>query len=279
MMKRGWSLSALLLFVIESAAESREDMRRRRPEVRAMIAFSVGFALLTVVSGVFALGTAVISFAAATVVGVVAFTAWACSAVALLRTADGAPRPGVGLANYLTLARFYLIAPVVILFHDGFYTAALTVYVVLGLTDVADGIVARVRREQTEFGVMFDPLADVFSTAALFTMFFVDGLVPAWLYILLMARYIMLFLGTFLLFLFTGPMRIRATVPGKIVGLVQGTAVCIVIVCALSGGEWLERVAPVLFPILGVGFASIIVSQFVIGLRHVRARKAVGVEV
>jgi hypothetical protein len=87
----------------------------------------------------------------------------------------------------------------------------------------------------------------------------------------------MLIVGSLALFLLTGPLRFKATVPGKIVGVVQGTGITTVIVCVLAGEGWLERVAGVLFPALGAGFSAIIVSQFVIGLRHIR-RRAVCVE-
>jgi cardiolipin synthase len=178
--------------------------------------------------------------------------------------------------------RFLLIVPVLVLFAHGLGGAALAAYVTLGLTDIADGVVARRRREQTEFGVVMDPLGDVFSTAAIFSLFLARGLVPLWVFALLMARYTMLIAGSFALFLATGPIRFRATIPGKVVGLVQGAGVVVITVCAMADRDWLDAVGPVVFPVLGAGFASIVVSQAVIGLRHIRStgtrRKAVEVE-
>jgi cardiolipin synthase len=273
MLERGWSVASLLAFFRDSARESRESVRRRSRQVRSIARFAVGFYVATVVLAVLVYGGAtVVPFAAYTLVGVVAFTAATVPSVSLLRRSDGTHVERVGVANYLTLARFYLIAPVLVFFHDGYAGAALATYLVLGFTDVADGVVARLRNERSEFGVIFDPLADVFSTAAVFTLFFAKGLIPGWLLALLMARYLMLFLGSFVLFLLTGPIRFRSTLPGKVVGVVQATGITAVIVCAMVGRGWLERVSGVLFPVLGAGFASIILSQFVIGLRHVRER-------
>jgi hypothetical protein len=87
-----------------------------------------------------------------------------------------------------------------------------------------------------------------------------------------------LFVGSFLLFLIAGPIRFKATIPGKVVGVVQGSAVTVVIVGVLSRADWLARIEPVLFPLLGVAFASVIISQLVIGLRHLRSRTGVRVE-
>jgi cardiolipin synthase len=279
MLERGWRASSLLMFFRDSWAEARGDMQRYRPRVREIVTFALVFHIVLVLAAALLYGgAAVVHFALWSLASGAAFTAWTCASVGRLRALDGTPVDRLGIANYLTLARFYLIAPVVVLFDDGHTMAALAAYVVLGLSDVVDGMVARWRGERSEFGVLFDPLADVFSTAAIFAVFLAHGLVPAWLFLLLLSRYIMLFAGSFLLFLLAGPIRFKATIPGKVVGVVQASAVTIVIVGVLSRAEWLERIEPVLFPLLGVAFSSIIISQLVIGLRHLRSRTGGRVE-
>lgn len=187
----------------------------------------------------------------------------------LLRTPDGRPLAGPGAANGLTLARFVWIAPVCVLLVHGVYGGGLALYALLVLTDVLDGIVARVRRESSVFGAIMDPLADVLSTFAVFTVFRVDNLVPLWLYLLLAGRYAMLLLGSLVLTVAAGPVTYRATVPGKVVGVVQAAGAAVVMAGARTGG--LEPgPAGTVFAVLGLGFASIVVSQGVIGWRHIR---------
>lgn len=177
----------------------------------------------------------------------------------------------LGLPNALTLLRFVLIAPTVVLLVDARYPEALGCYVVLFATDVADGIEARRRNLTSEFGVVADPLADVVSTFAVFTVFVIQGLCPPWLYALLCVRYAMLALGSAGLRMATGPFSFQATVPGKIVGVVQAFGASLLIAGAHMGGldASTERV---LFAFLGIGFASIVVSQAVIGWRLARRR-------
>jgi phosphatidylglycerophosphate synthase len=177
----------------------------------------------------------------------------------------------LGLPNALTLVRFVLIAPTVVLLVDGRNLEALVCYIVLFATDVADGIVARRRGLTSEFGVVADPLADVASTFAIFTVFVLQGLCPLWLYALLAFRYAMLFVGSVGLFWTTGPFEFRATIPGKIVGVVQAAGASLVMVGPLWGGLT-PGTEGVLFPILGIGFASIVVSQAIIGWRLARRR-------
>jgi cardiolipin synthase len=274
MLCRGFSLFAFRGFFSDSFRESighiRENPRLSRRIVRLAVVFNV-FVLAALfplyypdaldLFGRLAVYTAV-SFAG--------FTGWLLLYTGLIRRPDGRVLPGAGLANYLTMARFYLIVPVVVVFSHGFLAAALALYVALGLTDIADGVVARTRNEQTEFGVVMDPLADVFSTAAVFAAFLVADLVPLWLFLVLMIRYFMLIAGGFALFLATGPIRFRATIPGKIVGIIQGIGIIIVVWSVWRGNDWETDIAPVLFPVLGLVFAGIVVSQSIMGYLHIR---------
>ena len=177
----------------------------------------------------------------------------------------------LGLPNALTLLRFVLIAPTVVLLADHRYLEALVCYIVLFATDVADGIVARRRGLGSDFGVVADPLADVASTFAIFTVFVIQGLCPPWLYGLLAFRYATLFVGSIGLFWATGPFEFKSTIPGKIVGVVQAAAASLVMVGPLGGGLD-PTIEGVLFTFLGIGFASIVVSQTIIGWRLARRR-------
>jgi cardiolipin synthase len=274
MLARGRSVSSLMLFFSDSVAESIENIRTHRGLAVSMLGFSVFFHILVLAGMYFIydpensrLFARLVFFTSWSFVG---FTSWLLMYVGLIRGRTGEVRRTVGLANYLTLARFFLIAPVVVLFSHGYLIAALCGYIILGLTDIADGIVARRRKEQTEFGVVMDPLADVFSTAAVFAAFLAQGLVPLWLFVILMIRYGMLIVGSFVLFLAVGPIEFRATLPGKIVGVLQAVGIVIIVGCVWSGINWEETVAPVLFPLLGFIFSVIVVSQIILGYRHCR---------
>ena len=200
-------------------------------------------------------------------------TAILCVAMSgMFRPANARTRlTSLGLPNLLTLARFVLIAPTTVLLADARYPEALVGYVGLFATDVADGIVARRRDLASDFGVVADPLADVASTFAVFTVFVLHGLCPPWVYAVLCLRYAMLFVGSVGLFLASGPFTFQATVPGKIVGVVQAAGASLVIGGAMVGGldTLMERV---LFAFLGIGFASIVLSQVAIGWRLARRR-------
>jgi cardiolipin synthase len=274
MLGRGFGPSSFLGFFGDSWRESVENARHYPSLVGAIVRFSALFHAVVLVAllplyqpGHMGMYGRLAAYAAASFV---VFTGWLLMYVGLIHGPDGRMRATVGLANYLTMMRFYLIVPVVVLFAHGFPVPALVLYVLLGLSDIADGVVARRRAEQTEFGVVMDPLADVFSTAAVFGAFLAAGLIPLWLFLILMIRYAMLIIGSFVLFLATGPIRFKATIPGKIVGIIQGIGIIIIVCCVWRGADCMSVLAPVLFPVLGLVFASIVVSQAVIGYLHLR---------
>ena len=64
------------------------------------------------------------------------------------------------IPNVLTIIRIILIPVFVILFFRGYKMAALAVFCAASLTDMLDGYLARKLNQITDFGKLFDPLAD-----------------------------------------------------------------------------------------------------------------------
>ena len=64
------------------------------------------------------------------------------------------------IPNVLTMIRLILIPVFVVLFFNGLRKAALAVFAAASLTDMLDGYLARKLNQITDFGKLFDPLAD-----------------------------------------------------------------------------------------------------------------------
>jgi len=201
--------------------------------------------------------------------------AWTLAGLALtgvlvwgVRRGCGARDAPMRLADRITILRLVLVAPTVWCLLRYHYLAAAFCYLALIVTDVADGIVARRRHESSASGVFLDPLADILSTFAVFTVFVADGFIPVWLYGLLLVRYLMLGVGSFILTRASGPIDFHSTVPGKIVGVVQASVALWIMAWAARGVA--TPAGGPLFAFLGAGFVSIVISQTVLGYRHVR---------
>jgi cardiolipin synthase len=272
---RGRGPHAYAQYASDSIDESIDNIRSHAGLSKSVAIFSFTFQILTLL----ALSPlylphaplAFIALAAVALVGTALLIVWLLLHVSLIRNDDGLMIP-LNLANKFTIIRFLLIPPLIFLIVDERFTAALIVYVVCVATDVIDGFIARWRNERTQFGTVMDPLADVFSTGAVFAALLAQDFIPLWVFLLLMIRYGMLFLGSTILFFTTGPLKFRATVVGKIVGVLQATAVILIVGSALSGIDMGPAAQRYLFVFLGLIFCSVMVSQLVIGIRIIYKR-------
>ena len=62
--------------------------------------------------------------------------------------------------NHLTVLRLILTVPVLTLLIFGNYGWGLAFFLLAGLTDAMDGSLARIRKEVSEWGIIWDPVAE-----------------------------------------------------------------------------------------------------------------------
>ncbi|MBE2287834.1 MAG: CDP-diacylglycerol--glycerol-3-phosphate 3-phosphatidyltransferase [Prosthecobacter sp.] len=97
----------------------------------------------------------------------------------------------MNLPNQLTVARLVLTAVFVVCFYlpvAHHLTIAALVFGVASITDYFDGRIARARGIVTNFGKLFDPLADKILIAAAFILLVERGDLPAWVVVVMLAR-------------------------------------------------------------------------------------------
>ena len=94
-------------------------------------------------------------------------------------------------ANKLTMFRIALIPvflAVLYINFKGSNYAAMAVFIIAGLTDIADGHIARSRGQITEFGQFMDPLADKILVFSAMLWFIELGTIPAWVGAIVIVR-------------------------------------------------------------------------------------------
>lgn len=97
----------------------------------------------------------------------------------------------MNLPNKLTTARLILTAVFVVCFYlpvANHVSIAALVFGLASVTDYFDGKIARQRGIVTNFGKLFDPLADKVLIAAAFILLVGTGDLPAWIAIVVLAR-------------------------------------------------------------------------------------------
>jgi cardiolipin synthase len=128
--------------------------------------------------------------------------------------------PVFTIANQLTLLRMLLIPAFVLLVVYGRFGWALIVFIVAGVTDALDGIIARMPGQQSELGAWLDPVADKLLLVTTFIVLTLPNIglvnrIPIWLTIIVISRDIGIVLTVAVVNLAAGPRTFRPSQLGK----------------------------------------------------------------
>jgi cardiolipin synthase len=124
-------------------------------------------------------------------------------------------------ANQITLLRMLLVPAFVSLVVYGYLGWALIVFTIAGLTDMLDGLIARLSGQQSSLGAWLDPMADKLLAVSTFVVLTVPGLglanpLPIWLTVMIITRDIVIVGTVAIVNLAVGRRTFRPSVFGKI---------------------------------------------------------------
>jgi len=167
--------------------------------------------------------------------------------------------------NLLTLLRLFIIPFLVIAILGGRFRSAFALFVLAGVSDGFDGLVARWTRQHTRLGQYLDPIADKLLLSTLFVVLTHMGLVPRYVTVLVFSRDLGILLIATLLFA-TGTLRdFRPSLLGKLNTLAQIVGLTVVLVEQIAPSanagllrEGLLRAISVLAPISAAQYAWIV---------------------
>src|SRR3990167_6980727 len=139
------------------------------------------------------------------------------------------------LSNKISLSRICCIPPLVFCItqvqHNNHYRyICLFIMLIIGLSDVLDGYVARKRNEMTKLGKYLDPFADklvlVISCIILSSdRIWPEPRFPDWIPTVIVSRDLLLIFGTIALLLITGRVNCQPTMLGKASTILQIIAI------------------------------------------------------
>ena len=122
----------------------------------------------------------------------------------------------LNIPNTLTITRIVIIPVFVTAVLYSKYTYALYLFAGAALTDLLDGLSARLTDQKTELGTFLDPLADKFLLVTSFILFAVYGWIPKWLAITVISRDLVVVVGWFLLYMITHNSKVEPVFTGKL---------------------------------------------------------------
>ena len=100
------------------------------------------------------------------------------------------------IPNVLTMIRLALVPVFVIVFRGGYPRAALAIFCAASLTDMLDGYLARKQSQITDFGKLFDPLADKLMVLTALTCQGAAGVFPWTAILIVLAKEVYMVVGS-----------------------------------------------------------------------------------
>jgi cardiolipin synthase (CMP-forming) len=122
----------------------------------------------------------------------------------------------LNIPNTLTILRILIIPVFITATIYGRYRYGLYLFVFAALTDMLDGLFARLANQKTALGTFLDPLADKFLLVTSFILFSVYGWIPKWFTITIISRDLIVVVGWFLLYLVTQNSKVEPVLLGKV---------------------------------------------------------------
>ncbi|HUC43780.1 MAG TPA: CDP-alcohol phosphatidyltransferase family protein [Candidatus Sulfotelmatobacter sp.] len=171
------------------------------------------------------------------------------------------------LANQLTFLRLAAIPFFILAVLEARFTLALGIFIAAGVTDLLDGLIARVFKQRTKLGAYLDPAADKLLLTAgfvlltrypnLFQSIAMTNRIPIFLTILVISRDVLIVSTAWMLHLAYGETRFRPSLAGKIATGTELVTIGIVLLFNALG-----RAHPIVRVAIGTTLVTILVSGF-----------------
>ncbi|VEU75586.1 CDP-diacylglycerol--glycerol-3-phosphate 3-phosphatidyltransferase [Mycoplasmopsis maculosa] len=156
----------------------------------------------------------------------------------------------LNLPNRLTLSRIILFIPLLVLFIlFGYFkdinenmnliartiilSLILLVFIAAMITDFLDGYYARKRKLVTDFGKLFDPIADKIIVTSTLIFLSVNNFMPIWVVVIFIVRDI--FVDAFRILMAKNNISVAASIWGKLKTIFQTIAIIFIILFAIIG--------------------------------------------
>ena len=134
------------------------------------------------------------------------------------------------IPNVLTLVRIILIPLLVILLLENQLGKALGVFVIAGVTDALDGLIARMFQQKSKLGAYLDPLADKLLLVTTYLTLAHLSLLPIWLVVIVVSRDLFIVVGIMTFIFHSVKFEIQPSILSKITTVMQ----IITVILALS---------------------------------------------
>ena len=139
------------------------------------------------------------------------------------------------IPNLITGGRFLLVPVIVMLLLSEQYTWTVLVFLIAGLSDGLDGFIAKHYDWRSQLGAVMDPLADKVLIFGTYLTLSWQGLIPAWLAVLVILRDAIIICGAMLHYKLTHTLEMSPILVSKFNTAVQMLLVLAVVLAQATG--------------------------------------------
>jgi cardiolipin synthase (CMP-forming) len=140
--------------------------------------------------------------------------------------------------NQLTMLRMIFLPFIVINLVKHDFKWALALFVLAGMSDGLDGLLARILHQQTLLGQYLDPIADKLLMSTLFLVLSIERMIP-WKYtVVVFSRDVSILLISGVLFMIAGLRDFRPSIFGKANTFAQVAAIFFVLLLPIASVRW-----------------------------------------
>ena len=140
--------------------------------------------------------------------------------------------------NLLTVIRLCLAPFLVACILQNRFGIAFTLFIVAGITDGLDGLLARVLEQRTTLGQYLDPIADKLLLSTLFLVLTYKSLIPTTVTVLVFGRDFAILIVAAVMYSVVGRRDFGPSIFGKANTLAEITAVAVVLLHQLVAAKW-----------------------------------------
>jgi cardiolipin synthase (CMP-forming) len=174
------------------------------------------------------------------------------------------------ISNLLSVLRMVLVIPLIFLLTSGSgnRTAVIVLLILMFISDLLDGFLARKLNQVSEFGKIIDPLADKVAVVSVVIILFLMGRIETWFFLVVVLRDVLILV--FGLYLKSkNKIVLMSNYPGKIAVLSIGL---IILLCVINddNSELLKKTISYLY------YISVILIIYSLYLYYKRFSKSLG---
>lgn len=159
------------------------------------------------------------------------------------------------IPNFITIARLIGVPLIVWLLIADRFVEATILFVLAGISDAADGFIAKRFGATSELGAYLDPVADKALLVSVFVTLGLRGALPAWLIVIVVSRDLFIIGGILLSYVLSNPMPVHPLIVSKVNTAAQ--IVLIALVLADRSGE-MGLVWPIWLAVFAVAVLTVV---------------------